>query len=133
MCIAPERKQSDIFVLKTVAFGLFCLTFLRIFYFRIISEFLNSRLSVYAFYKVHSDSLLARTLNLRVLANISGSTVSLVNVSYPQENMSVKCIPRLTPLLYKKIGGITGMPFFLIFSPKHRLWVLVRTGSSRLF
>ena len=41
----------------------------RIFYFRIISEFLNSRVSVYVFvyvfYKVYSDSLLARTLNSR--------------------------------------------------------------------
>ena len=59
----------------------------RIFYFRIISEFLNSRVSVHVFYKVNSDCLLARTLNLRgnpfantsenkVLVNISGSTVS---------------------------------------------------------
>ena len=44
-----------------------------IFYFRIISEFLNSRVSVHVFYKVYSDSLLARTLNLRgnQFANIS--------------------------------------------------------------
>ena len=37
----------------------------RIFYFRIVSEFLNSRVSVHVFYEVYSDSLLARTLNSR--------------------------------------------------------------------
>ena len=68
-------------------FGNFRVTFIsRFFYFRIISEFLNSRVSVHVFYKVYSDSLLAKTLNSRgnqfanisenyVLANISGSTV----------------------------------------------------------
>ena len=45
----------------------------RIFNFRIISEFLNSRVSVNVFFKVNSDSLLARTLNSRgnQFANIS--------------------------------------------------------------
>ena len=38
---------------------------LRIFYFRIISEFLNLHMSVHVFYKVYSDSLLERTLNSR--------------------------------------------------------------------
>ena len=42
----------------------------QIFYFRIISEFLNSRVSVHVFhillfYKAYSDSLLVRTLNSR--------------------------------------------------------------------
>ena len=37
----------------------------QIFYFRIISEFLNSRVGVNVFYKVYSDSLLVRALNLR--------------------------------------------------------------------
>ena len=44
-----------------------------------------------------------------------------------QENMSVKQIP---PRLYKKNWGIS---IFLIFNPKHRLWVLVRTASARRF
>ena len=46
---------------------------LRTFYLRIISEFFNSRVSVHVFYKVYSDSLLARTLNSRgnQFANIS--------------------------------------------------------------
>ena len=46
---------------------------LQIFYFRIIDEFLNSRVSVHVFYKVYSDSLLARTLNLR------GNQFAIVN------------------------------------------------------
>ena len=47
-------------------FGNFRVTFIsRIFYLRIISEFLNSRVSVHVFYNVYSDSLLARTLNSR--------------------------------------------------------------------
>ena len=37
----------------------------RIFFFRIICEFLNSRVSVHVFSKVYSDSLLARTMTLR--------------------------------------------------------------------
>ena len=34
-----------------------------------------------------------------------------------------------TPLLYSKTGVCRGIPIFLIFAPKHRLWVLVRTAS----
>ena len=55
-------------------FGNFRVTFIsRIFYLRIISEFLNSRVSVHVLYRVYSDSLLARTLNSRgnQFANIS--------------------------------------------------------------
>ena len=44
--------------------------------------------------------------------------------------MSVKCIPPHTPLLYSETGVYRGIAFFLIFDPKHRLWVLVRTGSN---
>ena len=45
----------------------------RIFYFRIINEFLNLQVSVHVFYKVYNDSLLARTLNSQgnQFANIS--------------------------------------------------------------
>ena len=50
-----------------------------------------------------------------------------------QENISVKCIPRHTPLLYSKTGVRGGIPIYLIFVPKHRLWVLVRTASARRF
>ena len=39
--------------------------FANFFYFRIISEFLNSRASVHVFYNIYRDSLLARTLNSR--------------------------------------------------------------------
>ena len=34
-----------------------------------------------------------------------------------------------TPLLWSKTGVCKGIPVFLIFSPKHRLWVLVRNAS----
>ena len=33
------------------------------------------------------------------------------------------------PLLYCKTGVCRGIPIFLIFAPKYRLWVLVRTAS----
>ena len=33
--------------------------------------------------------------------------------TYYQENMSVKCVPPQTPLLYSKTGVCRGMPFFL--------------------
>ena len=36
-----------------------------------------------------------------------------------QENMSVKCLPPYTPLLYSKTGVYRGIPIFLIFVPKH--------------
>ena len=39
----------------------------------------------------------------------------------------------LTPPLYRKTGVYRGIPIFLIFAPKHRLWVLVRTASARRF
>ena len=45
--------------------------------------------------------------------------------------MSVKYIPPHTPLLYSKTGVCRGIPIFLIFAPKHRLWVLVRTTLSK--
>ena len=48
-----------------------------------------------------------------------------------QDNMSVTCIPPAIPLLYSKIGVCGGIPNFLIFTPKHSLWVLVRTASAR--
>ena len=37
----------------------------------------------------------------------------------------------LTPLL--KNCGLQGLPIVLIFDPKHRLWVLVRTAASMRF
>ena len=38
----------------------------------------------------------------------------------------------LHPTLYSEAGVYRGI-FFLIFAPKHRLWVLVRTASLRRF
>ena len=39
----------------------------------------------------------------------------------------------LTPHFYIVKLGFTGVYFFLIFVPKHRLWVLLRTASLRRF
>ena len=36
-------------------------------------------------------------------------------------------------LEYSKTGFYMGMHYFLIFAPKHRLWVLVITASLRRF
>ena len=47
--------------------------------------------------------------------------------------MSVQYIPPLTPLLYRKAGVCRGIHIFLIFDPKHTLWVLVRTASAEKF
>ena len=44
--------------------------------------------------------------------------------------MSMKTIPPLTPLLYSKTGENKGIPFFLTFHSKQRLWVLVRSASA---
>ena len=41
----------------------------------------------------------------------------------------MQCIPPHIPLLYSKTGVYKGIPIFVIFYPKHRLWVLVRTAS----
>ena len=41
----------------------------------------------------------------------------------------MKSIPPDTPLLYSKTGVCRVYLFFLIFAPKHRLWVLVKTAS----
>ena len=51
------------------------------------------------------------------------------NVSFNHhENMSMLCIPHF---YIAKLGyaGVYLFFFFLIFAPKHRLWVLVRTAS----
>ena len=50
-----------------------------------------------------------------------------------QQNMSVKCIPSYTLLLYSKTGVYSGIPILLIVGPKHRFWVLIRTASARRF
>ena len=46
--------------------------------------------------------------------------------------MSMKSIP-LEPRFYIVKLGFTGVYlFFLIFDPKHRLWLLVRTASAKI-
>ena len=44
--------------------------------------------------------------------------------------MSVQCIPPFSPLLYSKSEVYWGIPIFLTFAPKHRLWVLLRIASA---
>ena len=44
--------------------------------------------------------------------------------------MSMKSIPHLTPMLYNKSGVYWGIQVFLIFDPKHRLWI--RVGEAVL-
>ena len=41
-------------------------------------------------------------------------------------------IPPYTSLLYSKTRVYRGIHIFLIFAPKHRLWVHVRTASSNV-
>ena len=47
--------------------------------------------------------------------------------------MSMKSIPHHTPLLYSKTGVYRGVPIFLIFGPKHRLWVFFTTTHDLCF
>ena len=42
----------------------------------------------------------------------------------------MKCIPPQPPLLCGKTGVCRGIPIFLIFAPKYRLWVLVRSRAA---
>ena len=50
-----------------------------------------------------------------------------------QKNMSMKCI-LLKPHFYIENTGVyKGILTFLIFDPKHKLWILVRTASARQF
>ena len=59
------------------------------------------------------------------------SIMFLGNNFVHQENMSVKYIPPHISLLYSKTGVCRGIPTFLVFDPKHRLWILIRTASAR--
>ena len=47
--------------------------------------------------------------------------------------MSVQLKSPLTPFLYSKTGVCRGIPIFLNFAPKRRLWVLFRTALARRF
>ena len=59
--------------------------------------------------------------------------IKFSNTREHQDNMSVQRIPAYTPILHSKTGVCRGIPIFLIFAPKHRLWVLVRTASPKRF
>ena len=50
-----------------------------------------------------------------------------------QENMPVPVYPIKHHFYIVKLGYAVGIPIFVIFAPKHRLWVLVRTASARRF
>ena len=48
--------------------------------------------------------------------------------------MPLNCIPPYTPLLYSKTGVCRGIPIFVIFDPKHGLWLeQLRRGSSKVY
>ena len=47
--------------------------------------------------------------------------------------MSMKLMPPLTSLLFRKTGVYRGTPIFLIFDLKHTLWVVVRTALAMWF
>ena len=49
------------------------------------------------------------------------------------KDMSMQYIPPYTPLLYSNTVVCRGIPIFLIFASKHRLWVLVRTASPSFY
>ena len=53
--------------------------------------------------------------------------------SYHQENMSTNVYPLIPHFYIAKLGYAGVTPIFLIFTSKHRLWVLVRTASARQF
>ena len=60
------ENMSQTLITVNSKFSRVTVTFIsRIFYFQIISEFLNLRVSDHVFYKVYSVSLCARTLNSR--------------------------------------------------------------------
>ena len=52
-----------------------------------------------------------------------------IEPSNHEENMPVKCIPPQTQPFYSKTWICRGIPNFLVFDPKHRMWVLVRIAS----
>ena len=54
------------------------------------------------------------------------------HLTFHQENMSMKNIPPLTPVLCSKNGVCRGILNFLTFDPNHTLWVLVRTASPTI-
>ena len=59
--------------------------------------------------------------------------MTLISWGFHHITKTSPCTPPYTPLLYSKTGVYRGIHIFLIFAPKHRLWVLVRTASLRWF
>ena len=55
--------------------------------------------------------------------------VIIVNVFCSSEKHVRAMYTFLNPLLQRKTGVCWGIPNFLIFDPKHALWILVRTTS----
>ena len=58
-----------------------------------------------------------------IKAHKNNQSLKTIFISVHLENLSVKCIPPLIPLLYSKNWVCMGIPIFLIFAPKLRLWV----------
>ena len=53
--------------------------------------------------------------------------------SYSSRKHTYIILTLLTPLIYSRTGVYRGIYSFSYFCSKHRLWVLVRTASSRRF
>ena len=64
---------------------------------------------------------------------IQSETIFMGSPCDHQENMYCKSISPYTPFLPRKTGVYRGISNFLIFDPKHSLWVLVRTALVRWF
>ena len=57
------------------------------------------------------------------------SHVPVIGASFDANTKTRPCNEQpLTPHFYIVKLGFTGVYFFLIFAPKHRLWALVRTA-----
>ena len=52
---------------------------------------------------------------------------------YTYNRSQVSVYRTIGPLVYSKIGVWDNWGIVLIFASKHRLWVLIRTASARLF
>ena len=86
-------------------------------------------------------SLKLAELEENFTANVNVSSQKILLQVFPsenpklhQENMSMnKYTPSNPTFIYSKTGVFRGIPIFLIFAPKHRLWVLVRTTSVMRF
>ena len=70
------------------------------------------------------------TKHFMCLAQTLRQTFLGVSSTASRKNVYAMYTP-LYPTFMWQNWGMQGIPIFLIFAPKHRLWVLVRTASER--